>query len=336
MAVYIGSKEKPARLAKPADSFDVMIVGGGPAGLSAGLYAARAGLEVVLLERMFMGGQAATANHVENYPGFDNGIGGPELTMAMERQAAKAGLVVRSAGVVGLELRGEEKEAELEGGMAVKARAAILAMGARPRKTGVSGEEELRGRGVSWCATCDGFMMKGKNCAVVGGGNTAAEDALYLAGICEHVTVVHRRGEFRADEALARRLREHPKVTIIWDHVVKAFEGEERLRAIEIESVKSQERTRLPVEGVFVAIGEDPDTALVKGQVELNRDGYVVAGEDTRTNLTRVYAAGDLRVKPLRQIVTAVSDGAVAATAAMQDLRYAPTRAKSLEAQPVT
>jgi thioredoxin reductase (NADPH) len=336
MAVYIGRKERPVQLAKPADSFDVMIIGGGPAGLTAGLYAARAGLSAVLLEKMFTGGQAATANHVENYPGFDNGIGGPELTMAMERQAAKAGLAVRSAGVSRLELAGDEKKAELEGGMVVTAKAAILAMGARPRKTGVNGEEELRGRGVSWCATCDGFMMKGKKAAVVGGGNTAAEDAIYLAGICEHVTVVHRRAELRADEALTKRLLEHPKITVIWDHVVKTFEGEEKLRAIEIENVKNQERTRLPVEGVFIAIGEDPDTGLVKDEVKLNQEGYITAGEDTRTNLRRVYAAGDLRTKPLRQIVTAAADGAVAAMAAMQDLRFAPARERELQAQPAT
>ncbi|GHU68413.1 thioredoxin reductase [Clostridia bacterium] len=322
MAVYIGRKEKSAQVSQPTNNYDVVIVGGGPAGLTAGLYAARAGLSTLLLEKMFTGGQAATANHVENYPGFDGGIGGPELTMAMERQAAKAGMVTRNAGVSKLELKGDEKLITLEDGTVITAQAVILAMGARPRKTGVDGEEELRGRGVSWCATCDGFMMRGKNAVVIGGGNTAAEDALYLAGICEHVTIVHRRAELRADKALARRLLDHPKVSILWDHVVRAFEGEDKLRSIEIENVSNHERTSLPADGVFVAIGEDPDTGLVKDEVKVNREGYVIAGEDTRTNLARVYAAGDLRAKPLRQIVTAAADGAVAATVAMQDLRF--------------
>jgi thioredoxin reductase (NADPH) len=322
MAVYIGSKVKPARLAQPGDNFEVVIIGGGPAGLTAGLYAARAGLSTLLLEKTFTGGQAATANHVENYPGFDNGVGGPELAMAMERQAAKAGLVVRASGVSRMELKGNVKRITLEGGMVITAKAVILAMGARPRKTGVKGEAEFSGRGVSWCATCDGFAMKGKNAAVIGGGNTAAEDALYLSGICEHVTIVHRRAELRADRSLVRRLLENPKISILWDHVVKAFDGEEKLRAIEVENVTSHERTRLPVDGVFIAIGEDPDTSLAKDEVKLNRDGYIIAGEDTRTNLAGVYAAGDLREKPLRQIVTAAADGAVAATAAMQDLRF--------------
>ncbi|MDR1569102.1 MAG: FAD-dependent oxidoreductase [Oscillospiraceae bacterium] len=301
---------------------DLLIVGGGPAGLTAGLYAVRAGLDTLLLERKFSGGQASTANLIENYPGFDSGVGGPELAMAMEKQAVKAGLNIRYDTCSNLSLTGDIKRATLTADHGVEARAVILAMGAQPRKTGARGEEELRGHGVSWCATCDGFMMRGKRAVVIGGGNTAAEDALYLSNLCEHVTIIHRRDAMRADHALVRKILDHKKITVLWDHVVTSFIGEKKLRAVEVAHTKTGERSELDAEGAFIAVGGHPDTAIAAGQVATDLSGYIIAGEDTRTNLPLVYAAGDLRAKPLRQIVTASADGAIAATMAMQDLRF--------------
>jgi len=300
---------------------DLIIVGGGPAGLTAGLYAVRAGLSAVLLEQKFAGGQASTANQIENFPGFDAGVGGPELSMAMERQALNAGLSIRNEQCVGLKLSGDIKQAALGENGKIEARAIILAMGARPRKLGATGEDSLRGRGISWCATCDGFLFRGKRVAVIGGGNTAAEDALYLANICEHVTVIHRRDAFRADHLLVRRILDNPKVTVMWNHIVTAFRGNGKLDAIEVNNTKNGERGFVDASGAFVAVGGNPDTSITAGQIALDDAGYVVAGEDTRTSIPLVYAAGDIRVKPLRQIVTAAADGAIAATMVMQDLR---------------
>lgn len=300
---------------------DLLIIGGGPAGLTAGLYAVRAGLKAVLLERKFSGGQASTANHIENYPGFDAGVGGPELSMAMEKQAVSAGLEIRNDQVSRLELTGDIKRADLVSGGYGEARAVVLAMGAQPRGTGAANEDALRGRGVSWCATCDGFMMRGKRTVVIGGGNTAAEDALYLANLCEHVTIIHRRDEMRADHTLVQKILDNPKITILWDHTVSVFQGDSKLSAVEAVSVKTGESTTIAASGAFIAVGAHPDTAIVSGQLSLDPSGYILAGEDTRTSAPLVYAAGDLRAKPLRQIITAASDGAIAATMAMQDLR---------------
>lgn len=298
---------------------DIIIIGGGPAGLAAGLYTARAGLSVLLLEAGFAGGQAATTNQIENYPGFAQGIGGPELAMEMEKQAVGAGLSLRYSRVEAIELQGQVKRVLTEGQW-LEAPAVILCMGAQPKRTQVPGEEAFSGRGVSWCATCDGAFYRGKKVAVLGGGNTAAEEALYLANLCEQVTLIHRRDSLRAERALAERLAKNPRVRFLWDSTVQAFEGDSRLRTLRVLNVKNQREEQLPVDAAFVAIGKQPDTALVSGQLALDEFGYVLAGEDTRSSLPLVYAAGDLRHKPLRQVVTAVADGAVAAMMAAHDL----------------
>lgn len=292
--------------------YDVMIIGGGPAGLTAGLYAARAGLSAVLLEQMFVGGQASTTDKLENYPGFPEGIGGPELMMQFEQQAVNAGLEIRYEPAEKLELQGGIKKAHTAGGV-IEAKTAILCMGASRRLLGVPGEEKLTGRGVSYCATCDGALHRGKSVAVVGGGDTAMEDALYLARVCEKVTLIHRRDQLRAVGHRAKAVLANEKIEVLYSSRVEAIEPAEGGVRISL----NDERT-LDVSALFVAIGTKPESGLVEGQVELTEDGYVRAGEDTKTSVPGVYVAGDLRKKPLRQVVTAASDGAVAAYHAVE------------------
>ena len=286
--------------------YDVLIVGGGPAGLTAGLYAARAGLSAVLAEQAFAGGQASTTDVLENYPGFPEGVGGPELMMSFEAQAQRFGLEEKYVQIDELELDGDVKRAHA-GGEVIEARTVILCMGAQRRKLGAPGEDMNVGRGVSYGATCDGAFYRGKRVAVVGGGDTAVEDALYLARASK-VTLIHRRGELRARGAMVRRLRENENVDFRLEAQVTNIARDAEGLALRLSTGET-----LRVDGVFIAVGTEPISALVKGQVELNAAGYVVAGEETKTSVPGVFAAGDLRAKPLRQVVTAAADGAVAA-----------------------
>ena len=286
--------------------YDVLIVGGGPAGLTAGLYAARAGLSVVLAEQAFAGGQASTTDILENYPGFPEGVGGPELMMNFEAQAQRFGLEEKYVTIDSLELAGDVKRAHA-GGEVIEARAVILAMGAQRRKLGAPGEDMNVGRGVSYCATCDGAFYRGKRVAVVGGGDTAVEDALYLARASK-VTLIHRRNELRARGAMVKRLRDNENVDFLLEtQVTNIARGESGL------TLSLSTGGTLDVDGVFIAVGTEPISALVRDQVALDPAGYVIAGEDTKTSVPGVFAAGDLRGKPLRQVVTAAADGAVAA-----------------------
>ena len=298
--------------------FDSIIIGGGPAGLTAGIYLMRAGLSCVLFEKQFCGGQAATTNVIENYPGFVDGVGGPELSMNMMEQATKLGLEVRYDEITEVHLTDEEKYV-IAAGKKVEAKTVILCMGATPRPLGVAEEDRLRGRGVSYCATCDGALYRGKHVCVVGGGNTAAEDALYLARVAERVAVVHRRDNFRAAKVLVERMKNTPNIDIYTDCVVESISGTMKLENIVLKNVKDESLCTLQMDGLFVAVGMEPQTALVEGQLELE-GGYIKAGEDTRTSVKDVYAAGDIRTKPLRQVVCAASDGAVAATMAQMDI----------------
>ena len=286
--------------------YDVMIIGGGPAGLTAALYAARAGLKTLLAEQAFAGGQASTTDQLENYPGFPEGIGGPELMMRFEEQAQRFGAEEQYVQIDRLELDGPVKRA-FAGDQVFEAKTVILCMGAQRRHLGVPGEEENIGRGVSYCATCDGAFYRGKRVAVLGGGDTAVEDALYLSR-ASHVTLIHRRNELRARGAAVRRLRESENVDFLLETQVKAIRRGEGGLALELDR-----GGELPVDGVFIAVGTEPISDLVRGQVELNAAGYVLAGEDTKTSLSGVFCAGDLRAKALRQVVTAAADGAVAA-----------------------
>ena len=301
------------------DIFDLMIIGGGPAGYTAALYGARAGLTVGLIEKLAPGGQMGTTDMVDNYPGFPDGINGFELAMNMKAGAERFGARTISAQVTGLELSGDVKTLRTPK-EDYNARTVILATGAQPRELGLPNERELRGRGVSYCATCDGMFYRGKTVAVVGGGNTAVADALYLSRICEKVYLIHRRDKLRAPQVQQQNLEKAGNVEFIWNSVVKELRFEQRLTGLTVGHKETGGLRELECAGVFIAVGQVPETALFKDQVELDSSGYVVAGEDCRTSIPGVFAAGDLRAKPLRQIVTAASDGAVAATAAQEFL----------------
>ncbi len=286
---------------------DVIIIGAGPAGLTAALYAARASLAPLLLEKSMAGGQMGLTSVIENYPGFPEGIGGPELAMAMEEQAVRAGAELRYDTVLEIDCAGHR--VRLHGGWE-EAKSLILALGASPRRLNVPGEERFLGRGISFCATCDGALYRGKRVAVIGGGNSAAEEALYLAGIGCQVLLIHRRDSLRAEAAVARRVLETPQITPVWNTVTTAFEGENRLAALRLNGDTAE-----PVDGAFISIGRDPDTALLKGQLDMDDQGFIIAGEDCKTSVSGVFVAGDSRTKHLRQVATAVGDGAVAAQA---------------------
>lgn len=286
---------------------DVVIIGGGAAGMTAAMYIARAGLDALVLERALVGGQASTANMIENYPGFPDGIGGPELMLLMEEQARRAGAEIDYIDVKNVELSGATKYVE-----SIPARAVIIASGAQMRKLGVPGESENIGRGVSYCATCDGALYRGKTVAVIGGGNTAVEDAIYLSRFAR-VFLIHRREQLRARGARAEKALS-AVAPLLGKNVLKIDRVASGLR-LSLDDGKS-----LDVDGVFVAVGTQPSTDIFKGILELTADGYIDAAEDTRTNIPGVFAAGDCRKKPLRQIITAASDGAIAAAMAMDYL----------------
>lgn len=291
---------------------DVIVIGGGPAGYTAALYAGRAGFSVLVLEKLTPGGQMGTTDQIDNYPGFPEGVGGFELAMAMKSGAERFGAQTKLGEVTQLKLAGGVKEV-LAGGEWIQSKAVVLAAGAHPRELGLPHERELRGRGVSYCATCDGMFFRGRTVAVVGGGNTAAADALYLSRLCEKVVMIHRRDTLRASQAYQRPLKEAQNVEFLWDSEVTALEQDGQLTGLTVRNKKTGAVQSVPCSGVFVAIGQVPDTAMLNGQVNLDEAGYVVADESTRTSVPGVFAAGDVRTKSLRQIVTACADGAVAA-----------------------
>ena len=292
--------------------YDVAVVGGGPGGYTAALYAARANLSVVVLEKLTPGGQMGTTDIIENYPGFPEGVSGFDLAMQMKQGAERFGAKTQLTEVVSVELRGERKEIRTQEG-AYRARTVVLATGAHPRELGLPGERELRGRGVSYCATCDGMFYRGKAVAVVGGGNTAVADVLYLSRLCEKVYLIHRRDELRASKVYLEPLEKAGNVEFVWDSEVRKLLYQDTLSGVEVKNKKTGEIREIPCAGLFVAVGHAPNTELFRGQVDLDEAGYVLAGETTKTNLPGVFAVGDLRKKPLRQVVTAASDGAVAA-----------------------
>ena len=291
--------------------YDVMIVGGGPAGYTAALYCARAGLSTLVLEKLSAGGQIALTEQVDNYPGFDEGIDGFTLGQKMEAQAERFGAETELAEVLSLSLQGEVKSAVTTEGT-FQARVVILATGANPRPLGVADEEAFLGRGVHYCAACDGMFYRGKTVAVVGGGNTAAADALLLSRVAKEVHLIHRRDSLRATKIYHQPLQEASNVVFHWNSTVESLLPGEAFTGLRLRDKVSGAVTDLACDGVFVSIGRSPNTALVAGQVELDPAGYVVADETTRTNLPGVFAVGDVRTKALRQVVTAAADGAVA------------------------
>lgn len=295
--------------------YDMVVIGGGPGGYTAALYAARAGLKVIVLEKLSAGGQMALTNQIDNYPGFEEGIDGFTLGEKMQQQAQRFGAETELAEVTALRLHGEVKEVETSEGM-YYGKTVVLATGANPRKLELPGEDALVGKGVNYCAACDGMMYRGKTVVVVGGGNTAAEEALVLSRIAEKVILVHRRDTLRTTKVYHEPLKNAPNVEFRWDSVVTELLREDRLTGVKIQDVHSGEEAVIPCDGVFVSIGRTPATWLVKDQLALDESGYIIADESTETSIPGVYAVGDLRTKALRQIVTAVADGAMAAHSA--------------------
>lgn len=297
--------------------YDMIIIGGGPGGYTAALYAARAGLDSVVLEALVPGGQMAQAHQIDNYPGFEEGVAGYALADKMRQEAERFGARTVLTQVTEVDLVADPKVVKTDGGT-YYAKTVALATGASPRELGVPGERELTGRGVHYCADCDGMFYKGKTVMVVGGGNTAAQDAALLSRVARKVILVHRRDTLRATQIYHRPLMEADNVEFRWNSVVEGFVQAESgaLTGVRLRDVNTGAQSVADCDGVFVSIGRKPASGLVQGQVELDEGGYVVAGEDTRTSLPGVYAVGDVRTKQVRQVVTAVSDGAAAVHAA--------------------
>lgn len=292
--------------------YDVVIIGGGPGGYTAALYAARANLTVLLLEKLTPGGQMGTTDVIDNYPGFPEGINGFELAMQMKQGAERFGVETKLSEVLSVDLKGAVKQIRTADGT-YQAKTVVLASGAHPRELGLAEERELRGRGVSYCATCDGMFYRGKTVVVVGGGNTAAADVLYLSKLCKKVYLVHRRDTLRASKVYLDPLQKAENVEFVWDSEVQEILQDGKVQGVLVRNKKFGEKTELSCDGLFVAVGYLPNTGLFRSQVETDEAGYVLADETTRTSLPGVYAVGDLRRKPLRQVVTAAADGAVAA-----------------------
>lgn len=299
--------------------YDMMIIGGGPAGYTAALYAARAGLDTAVVERLAAGGQMALTHIIDNYPGFEDGVDGFSLAEKMKKQAERFGAKSINADVKSVSLDGEIKRVQTPSGTLLS-RTVVLATGANPRRLGLENEDALTGRGVAYCAFCDGMFYRGKTVIVVGGGNSAVSDALHLSRIAKKVVLVHRRDTFRAEKIYTDALSKAENITLMLDSAVEEILHGEKVKGAMIKNLKDGSVSKVDCDGIFVSIGREPTTELFKGQIELDRSGYVVAGEDTRTSLDGVYAVGDIRSKPLRQIVTAVSDGAVAVHFAEQYL----------------
>ena len=297
---------------------DVAIIGGGPAALGSALYAARSGLSVTVFEKKFIGGQAATTHAVDNYLGFSSSPSGPDLIEMMQNHVSKFPVEFKYSAVKSLELSGDIKIINTKKS-SFEAKSVILAMGASPRSLGLPEEERFRGSGISYCATCDGMFFKGKDVAVVGGGDTAVGDALYLSDLANKVYLIHRRDEFRASPLSVERLRALPNVELVTDAVVTELDGEGALSSVTV-SARGDKR-KIEVSALFVAVGIVPASDLVNGALRLDDSGFIITDEKMATNIPGVFAAGDIRQKPLRQIVTAVSDGAVAATAAAEYIK---------------
>ena len=292
--------------------YDVLILGGGPAGYSAALYTARAGLDTLVMEKICPGGQMATTDIIDNYPGFDTGIDGIELGMKMAAGAERFGAKSAYAEITEVDLAPAIKRVVTTDGVYL-GKTVIIATGASPRPLGLEGEQALIGRGVHYCAHCDGRFYKGKTVMVVGGGNSAASDALYLSGLAEKVIVVHRRDTLRATKIYHAPLMRAENVEFYWNSKISGLIADMRLGAVKVTDLASGQEREVKIDGLFVSIGRQPATELFAGQLALDAHGYIVADESTKTSLDGVFAAGDVRTKELRQVVTAAADGAVAA-----------------------
>jgi len=298
---------------------DVIIIGGGPAGLTAGIYASRARLKALLLEKMIPGGQILTSPHLENYPGFPEGVAGVQIIGDMVKQAERFGLEIKTGNVIRIEDKGKGKTVLTDAG-SYGAPAVIFAMGASYSKLNLPGEDKLSGRGVSYCATCDGPLFKNKEVVVVGGGDTAVEEAIFLANFCAKISLVHRRRELRATKILQERALASKKINFVWDSVVTEILGTLRVDGVKVKDVKTGGEKVIPAHGVFIAVGFKPHTEIAKALVETDDKGYIITKDDMSTSREGFFAAGDCRKKLLYQFVTACGDGATAAFAAQKYL----------------
>ncbi|MDD3580835.1 MAG: thioredoxin-disulfide reductase [Desulfobacca sp.] len=305
--------------------YDLVIVGGGPAGLTAGLYAARARINTVLIEKLITGGQVMTTELVENYPGFPEGVSGFELSQRMRDQAERFGLEIITGEVEALQ-PGEECHTLVLAEQRLTCQAVIITSGVKPNQLGVPGEADLTGKGVSYCATCDGALYRDEVVAGVGGGDTALQDAVFLTRFAQKVHLIHRRDAFRGVKILQEQVLANDKIEVHWDTVVQEIEGDQSVRAVRLKNVKTGQESTLAVSGVFVWVGITPNTAWLKDTVSLDERGFIITNAEMATNLTGIFAAGDVRSKMLRQISTAVGDGAIAAFACEQYLEHRKMR----------
>ncbi len=296
--------------------YDLIIIGGGAAGLTAGIYAGRARMKALLIEKVFSGGQAASTDIIENYPGFPEAISGPELMERMAKQAERFGLETAIDEVEGLRFKAEKEIVVRTPKKEYVTLSVIIATGGEPCPLGIPGEEELRGRGISCCATCDGPLFRNEEIVVVGGGNTAVQEALFLAKFAEKVILIHRRDRLRAAQVLQERVLSHAKIEIVWDSVVTGVQGKTRVKGVQVRNRQTGEEREIPARGVFILTGIKPGTDFLRGCLEMNEEGYLITDENMKTSQEGIYAAGDCRRKQLRQIVTACGEGATAALAA--------------------
>jgi thioredoxin reductase (NADPH) len=293
--------------------YDVIIIGGGPAGLTAGLYTSRGRLKTLLIEKGLIGGLVTTTEWVENYPGFEEGIMGAELAQKMQQQATKFGLEIKQASVERVSINGKTKAITLDDGSQLEAKALILSTGAHPRKLKIPGEDEFRGKGVSYCATCDGAFFKDNDIAVVGGGDSAVQEAIFLTKFAKTVYIIHRRDKLRAEKILQERAFSNPNIKFVWDAVVEKIDGDSSgVTSLIVKNLKTDESTTIDVQGVFIYIGYNPNTEFMAGLANLDKENYLITDENMSTSSPGVYAAGDVRAKQLKQIATAVGDGAIA------------------------
>ena len=297
--------------------YDLLILGAGPAGLTAAIYGCRANLRVLIFEQMMAGGEIASTNRLDNYPGFPEGVNGADFGQLLEQQARRFGAELVSASIEEAFLEGEIKRVVTSQGL-FYGRTVIIATGTVPKLLGVPGEEELRGKGISFCATCDGPFFKGKEVAVIGGGDAALQEALYLTRFAQMIFIIHRRDKLRAVPYLQEQVFKQPRIKILWDTIVKGFYGEHKIEKLVLQDVKNAQTSDLSIDGVFLYIGRVPNTGFFQG-VEVDGQGYIITSEEMETSLPGVFAAGDVRRKFLRQVITAASDGAIAA---MMAVRY--------------